>query len=84
MNGGSYTIEQWQKVCDHYGEKCLCCGSVEVLTVDHVKPVSCGGSSNIDNLQPICFSCNASKQNKHIDYRPDKGEFAKSLIHSDE
>ena len=69
--GGSYTPAEWRSLVEHYGNKCLCCGRTDVaLTVDHVVPVSKGGSSNIDNLQPLCLACNSSKNDKIIDYRP--------------
>lgn len=73
-SGGSYTVVEWKGLVAHYGNKCLCCGRSDVaLTVDHVVPVSKGGTSNIDNLQPLCLSCNSKKQDKIIDYRPGKG-----------
>lgn len=31
------------------------------FTVDHVHPVSLGGSDDVDNLVPACRSCNCSK-----------------------
>jgi 5-methylcytosine-specific restriction endonuclease McrA len=58
----------------HYGGRCLCCGRNDVtLTVDHIVPLVMGGSNDISNIQPLCRSCNCSKQAKNIDYRPDKG-----------
>jgi 5-methylcytosine-specific restriction endonuclease McrA len=39
------------------------------LTEDHVVPLSLGGSNDIDNIQPLCKSCNSSKRGRHIDYR---------------
>ena len=39
------------------------------LTVDHIVPVSLGGKNTIDNLQPLCLTCNSKKHNKIIDYR---------------
>lgn len=72
--GGSFTAEEWKSLCNHYGNKCLCCGRKGVrLTADHIKPVIKGGTSNIDNIQPLCGSCNSAKHDKHIDYRPDAG-----------
>ncbi len=69
-NGGFITPDQWLAVCAKYGHNCLRCGEHKPLTMDHVIPVSKGGSSNPDNIQPLCFSCNASKGAKTIDYRP--------------
>ena len=72
--GGSYTAAEWKDLCHHFGNKCLCCGRDDVkLTADHVTPVSKGGSSNIDNIQPLCGICNSRKKDKTIDYRPGSG-----------
>jgi len=53
-----------------YGFKCLCCGSGESLEVDHIKPVSIRGETDIDNLQLLCKKCNLEKGIQVIDYRP--------------
>ena len=73
-NGGSFTSGEWNALCAHYGNKCLCCGQSGVkLTFDHVLPVSKGGTSDISNGQPLCGPCNSAKRDRHIDYRPDAG-----------
>lgn len=46
---------------------CVGCGKVlniDTVTVDHIKPLSKGGTHHIDNLQPMCHSCNSSKGNR--------------------
>ena len=43
--------------------KCQCCGNYEYLEYDHIKPYSCGGSSNVSNIQLLCRKCNRSKSN---------------------
>lgn len=73
-NGGSYTAAEWKTLCEQYNNRCLACGKGDVkLTVDHVIPLSMGGSSDIDNIQPLCLSCNVRKHGKHIDYRAKSG-----------
>jgi 5-methylcytosine-specific restriction endonuclease McrA len=70
-NGGSFTAEEWKALKKECGGVCLCCGKKKKLTVDHVIPVSKGGTSYISNIQPLCQSCNASKGNRSsTDYRP--------------
>lgn len=70
---GSFTTEQWDVLCELVDNRCLCCGGRTSLTVDHIIPITWGNSSNwIDNIQPLCLSCNAAKGNRHdTDYRPD-------------
>lgn len=68
-NGGSFTVQEWIELCKRYNHRCLACGKDEPLTADHVVPLSKGGTSNIDNIQPLCKSCNSRKRDKTIDYR---------------
>ena len=67
--GGSFTAKAWLDLCKCYGNKCLRCNRRRKLTADHVIPVSKGGTSNIDNIQPLCGPCNSSKGAKSTDYR---------------
>lgn len=63
-NGGKYTSEEWQVLLDKSKGFCLKCRQpvgIKKLTVDHIIPVSLGGSNFIGNLQPLCHSCNAKK-----------------------
>lgn len=41
--------------------RCVQCGAVERLEVDHVIPWSRGGATSVDNLQLLCLPCNRSK-----------------------
>lgn len=72
-NGGTFTKQQWNALCQKYDNRCLSCGEQKPLTIDHIIPISKGGSNDISNIQPLCLSCNDRKSNKIIDYRPDKG-----------
>jgi 5-methylcytosine-specific restriction endonuclease McrA len=67
--GGTHTLPEWKALCNQYGNKCLSCGNTGRLTVDHVIPLSKGGTNDIGNLQPLCLSCNIRKNTRIIDYR---------------
>ena len=52
-----------------YTFACSYCGNtyeIEKLTMDHVIPLSKGGSDTKDNLVPACRSCNSKKYNRSI------------------
>lgn len=76
---GSLSLDQWRTLCVYYGNKCLRCGKQGRLDMDHVVPISMGGSAYVDNVQPLCRSCNSFKNDRVIDYRPDGGEFARII-----
>lgn len=48
------------------GGKCQCCGSSLSLEYDHITPFSCGGSSEVSNIQLLCQRCNRSKSNSCV------------------
>jgi diadenosine tetraphosphate (Ap4A) HIT family hydrolase len=48
-------------------ERCELCGiskTIKALQVDHIVPRSKGGLTVLENLQALCYTCNAQKQNK--------------------
>ena len=45
--------------------KCMYCGSISNLTVDHIVPVSKGGKSNFENCTTSCQPCNNKKGNNN-------------------
>lgn len=56
-------LEYSQKIAS-LGNKCQLCnvsGKEVKMTIDHIIPVSRGGTNHIDNLQPLCLPCNKSK-----------------------
>lgn len=48
------------------GGRCRRCGSAWRIEVDHIIPLSRGGSSEEDNLQTLCRNCNRKKNNRHV------------------
>lgn len=71
--GGSFTVSEWRDVVNRQDGRCLACGKKAKLTIDHVIPVSKGGSSDISNIQGLCGPCNSKKSDREIDYRKHSG-----------
>ena len=69
---GKFTLIEWEKKKKEFGYKCAICGILEEellnktgmgLTIDHIIPISKKGMNNIENIQPLCKSCNSRKSN---------------------
>ena len=59
-----YTQAEWLTLLLCTGGVCLGCGSSNDISVDHIVPLSKGGSNTIDNIQPLCLDCNKRKGTK--------------------
>lgn len=67
---GSHTLEEWQELKRKFGNKCAKCNKKKLLTKDHIKPLSEGGSDFIENIQPLCRNCNSRKWKTYIYENP--------------
>jgi hypothetical protein len=54
-------------VFDRDGGKCQHCGATQDLELDHMIPLSRGGSNTEKNLQVLCASCIRSKDNRSVE-----------------
>jgi 5-methylcytosine-specific restriction endonuclease McrA len=61
---GSFTGEEFKVLCEIFEGRCFYCLEQARLTVDHVIPLSRGGSNWISNVLPACQSCNSRKNNR--------------------
>ena len=66
-NGGAHTAKDVQAQYDHQQGRCYYCDVLvyDDYHVDHVIPISKGGSNGPENLVISCPPCNRSKHNKH-------------------
>lgn len=65
---GTHTDEQWTRLVQAVDWMCVRCGARGDLTKDHVIPLYQGGSDRIENLQPLCGTCNCAKGPERQDY----------------
>lgn len=64
QGGGEFTNQEWIALKKKYKHTCPACGEREPevkLTADHIVPLSRGGANGIENIQPLCKSCNCRK-----------------------
>lgn len=59
------TRKQWLEIKQAHDNRCAYCNrKMERLEMDHVIPLSKGGTHTADNVVPSCRTCNASKGNR--------------------
>ena len=67
--------ESWSRVKKIFMNTCPSCKLSEPevrLEIDHIRPLSRGGSDDLDNIQVLCGRCNMRKFTKDIDFRTKK------------
>ncbi len=60
------TKETWAEILETFGHRCAYCLEEKKLEMDHVVPISKGGTHTYDNLVPACGKCNASKGDRSL------------------
>jgi 5-methylcytosine-specific restriction endonuclease McrA len=65
-NGGSHTPEQIEELYTKQHERCVGCNKSirKHYEIDHIIPITRGGSNDISNIQLLCLPCNRGKHNK--------------------
>jgi len=81
---GTHTEEEWEALLSACGNRCLRCGAEDApLVKDHIVPIyrteRLDASDSIDNLQPLCESCNQAKGADTRDLRPENWREATSM-----
>ena len=64
VRGGVVSEADWQKILDAYSGRCAHCRQAESQSVDHVLPLSRGGTHTADNVVPSCLTCNKKRGNR--------------------
>lgn len=70
---GTITAAEWRSRLVEFDGRCGYCGRILVnqlgpgkRTLEHMRPVTRGGSHSIDNVIPACFACNRQKDDRTL------------------
>lgn len=67
---GTHTKGEWEGLKKLFDHTCVRCLTADyAVEKDHIVPLYLNGSDGIENLQPVCAKCNASKTGDTKDYR---------------
>ena len=64
----NFDIEFRETLLKKYNNKCnICNKKIDSFHIDHVKPLSAGGSNDDDNLQVLCIQCHQDKTESEVE-----------------
>ncbi len=67
---GTCTADEWRAIKEYFGYCCAYCLRPETgtlrLSIDHLIPLTRGGTSDPDNLAPACRPCNSAKNDRTV------------------
>lgn len=59
---GSVNLKTWQRIIAFYGGQCAYCEAAPFTDLEHVVPLSEGGSHTRGNIVPACRGCNSRRR----------------------
>lgn len=79
FNQKPITKKQRERIFNRDENKCVLCGTIEKLTIDHIRPIWEGGTSNDNNLRILCKTCNSKKGKKTLISNRDRVDIGSRL-----
>lgn len=66
---GRLRMHEWNAALEQTDFMCIACEETLADSIDHVVPLSLGGTNTYDNIQPMCIRCNLKKGTRVVDFR---------------
>lgn len=64
---GSFSVEEWHALLEEFDHRCAYCQiQSDSLVMEHMTPLSRGGSNSARNIVPSCATCNSKKGTRDI------------------
>lgn len=60
------TGEEWTAIKKQFKQRCVYCGEIKPLTMDHIIPLCKGGTHTKNNIVPACRPCNSAKADRPV------------------
>jgi hypothetical protein len=64
--GGTLTAKEWSELKRAFGG-CAYCGAGGNMSLEHMRPVSRGGRTEVANVVPACWACNREKATSTVE-----------------